>query len=160
VSPRPLAEVLDTLRAAGFAPVAEGPDGQVVDLRAAGRRVPARPRLVRQQMPAGLDAERAASLVRQLRAGDAAASVRHGPAVRPGTADLAGTAATMALLRGAAQQRRSVWIGYVDAYGVATRRIVEPVSASGGTLECFDSAHGGLRRVPLHRITSAAMVDD
>lgn len=160
VSPRSLAEVLGTLRAAGFAPVAEGPDGQVLDLRTAGRRVAVRPRVIRQPVLGWLDPERAASLVRQIRAGDAAASVRHGPAIRPGTADLASTAATMALLQGAARERRSVWIGYVDAYGVASRRIVEPVSVGGGVLEGFDHAHGGVRRFPLHRITSAAVLED
>jgi hypothetical protein len=157
VSPRPLSDVLDTLRAAGFAPVAEGPDGQVLDLRAAGHRVAARPRVVRPPVFAGPDPVRAASIVRQVRAGDAAASARHGPAVRP---ESASTASTMALLQGAAREGRSVWIGYVDAYGVASRRIVEPVSAGGGVLECFDPAYGGVRRVPLHRITSAAVVDD
>jgi len=64
----------------------------------------------------------------------------------------------MALLQGAAKERRSVWIGYVDAYGVASRRIVRPVSVGGGVLEGFDHTHGGIRRFPLHRITSAAIV--
>ena len=41
VSPLPLADVLDELRAAGFAPAAEGADGQVLDLRPAGHRLPA-----------------------------------------------------------------------------------------------------------------------
>jgi hypothetical protein len=155
VSPRSLSEVLDTLRAAGFTPVAEGADGQVLDLRPAGHRVAARPGVSGPPLPAGLDADRAASLVHQLRAGDAAAAVPHGPTVRPGQA---GTAATMALLQGAAEERRSVWIGYVDAYGVASRRIVRPVSVGGGVLEGFDHTHGGIRRFPLHRITSAAIV--
>jgi Helicase conserved C-terminal domain len=157
ISPRPLVDVLETLRAAGFAPVAEGPDGQVLDLRPAGRRLPARPRVTRAAGPGSVDEERAAQLVRQIRAGDAAASVRHGPTVGP---DQSSTAATLALLQGAARQRRSVWIGYVDAYGVASRRIVEPVSVGGGVLEGYDHAHGSIRRFPLHRITSAAVVVD
>ena len=42
--PRPLAEVLDALRAAGLAPVAEDADGGVLDLRPRGRRTaPRRP---------------------------------------------------------------------------------------------------------------------
>jgi len=160
-SPRPLAEVLDVLRAAGFAPVAEGADGQVVDLRTQGRRVPAKQRGSRPAVvagPGGMDAERAAQLVRQIRAGDAAGTVRHGPAVRPDPSS-SDTAATLSLLQGAARERRSVWIGYVDAYGVASRRIVEPVLVGGGVLEGFDPAHGGVRRFALHRITSAALVD-
>jgi Helicase conserved C-terminal domain len=173
VSTRSLADVLDTLRAAGFAPVAEGPDGQVLDLRTAGHRVAVTSRPIRPPLLGGLDADRAALLVRQIRAGDTAAFVRHRPPSISGTAGTglaggvsggasgtAGTGATMALLQAAAQERRSVWIGYVDAYGVATQRIVEPVGLSGGVLECFDNAYGGLRRFPLHRITSAAVVDD
>ncbi|HEV2779887.1 MAG TPA: helicase-associated domain-containing protein, partial [Actinophytocola sp.] len=41
VSPQPLVEIVDELRAAGFSLAAEGPDGQIVDLRQAGRRLPA-----------------------------------------------------------------------------------------------------------------------
>lgn len=166
VSTRSLVDVLDTLRAAGFAPVAESADGQVLDLRAAGHRVAVTPRLVRPPLPGGLDADRAATLVRQIRAGDAIALVQHRPPSGTGLSDDvssmagSGTGVTMALLQAAARERRSVWIGYVDAHGVATRRIVEPVSLGGGVLECFDNAYGGLRRFPLHRITSAAVIDE
>src|SRR5262249_19113396 len=80
VSSRSLADVLDTLRAAGFSPVAEGPDGQVLDLRTAGHRVAVTPRSSRLPLLGELDADRAASLVRQIRAGDAAALVQHRPA--------------------------------------------------------------------------------
>jgi len=158
ISPRPLSDVLDVLRAAGFAPIAEGTDGQVIDLRPQGHRIAARPRVSRQPAVAAVDEERAAQLVRQIRAGDQAAVVRHGPAVHADSSPTS-TAATMALLQGAARARRSVWIGYVDAYGVASRRIVEPVSVGGGMLEGFDHAHGSIRRFPLHRITSAAVVE-
>ena len=46
VSPVPLGEVLEELRGAGFAPAAEDANGQVVDLRPVGLRLPApaRPR--------------------------------------------------------------------------------------------------------------------
>ncbi len=160
-SPRPLADVLEVLRAAGFAPVAEGADGQVVDLRTQGHRIASKQRarpVAPSQGPAAMDAERAAQLVRQLRAGDAAGAVRHGPTARPDPSS-SDTAATLSLLQGAAKSRRSVWIGYVDAYGVASRRIVEPVLVGGGVLEGFDPAHGTVRRFALHRITSAALVE-
>ncbi|HEY0636964.1 MAG TPA: hypothetical protein VGD67_04895, partial [Pseudonocardiaceae bacterium] len=58
----------------------------------------------------------------------------------------------------AARDRRSVWIGYVDAYGVASRRVVDPVAVGGGVLEALDPAIGGVRRFALHRITSAALL--
>jgi hypothetical protein len=159
VSPRPLADLLDTLRTAGFAPVAEGPDGQVVTLRPSGRRIAARPRVSRPTGMLGtIDEERVAALVRQVRAGDEAASARRGPAVSANSSPDSATA-TLALLRGAARERRSVWIGYVDANGVASRSIVEPVSVGAGVLEGFDHTHGTIRRFMLHRITSAAMVE-
>lgn len=157
-SPRPLTEVLEVLRAAGFAPVAEGSDGQVVDLRQAGHRIPARPRASR-PAATSIDLERATQLVRQLRAGDAATQLRHGPTARPDPSST-DTGATLALLREAARERRSVWIGYVDAYGVATRHLVEPVLVGGGVLEGHDPAHDGVRRFALHRIVSAALVSD
>lgn len=152
ISPRPLDEVLDVLRAAGFAPAAEGPDGQVVMLRPAARRLAARPRLHRH--PAVLsapDGERLASLIAALRSGDKAASARLS---KPASAN-----DTFALLRSAARARRSVWIGYVDANGLATRCVVEPVSVGAGVLEGFDHTRGTLRRFMLHRITSAALVE-
>jgi predicted DNA-binding transcriptional regulator YafY len=70
------------------------------------------------------------------------------------------TGATLDLLQGAASTGSSVWIGYVDSHGVASRRIVRPVSVGGGMLEGFDRSHGEVRRFSLHRITSAAVVHD
>jgi Helicase conserved C-terminal domain len=149
VSPRPLSEVLTALRATGYAPVAEGQDGQVIDLRQSGHRVSYRRRPATPALPADLDPERAEQLVRQIRAGD------HAAAARPHD-QASDSAETLALLQQAVQRRRSVWIGYVDSYGVASRRIVEPVSVAGGVLEGFDRAQGSVRRFPLHRITAVA----
>ena len=160
VSPLELAELLDGLRAAGFAPVAEDAGGGVLDLRPPVRRLPARPRPpVRRWPPAELDGSRLGELVGRMRAGDRAAAAPRGAAVGLGGARN-GTSATLALLQGAAQHQRSVWIGYIDASGLATERIVEPVSVGGGVLEGYDPAQGGLRRFLLHRITSAAVVQD
>jgi Helicase conserved C-terminal domain len=152
ISHRPLAELLEVLRAAGFAPVAEGPDGHVVTLRPAARRLAARPRVNRH--PAMLDApdgEHLTALIAQLRAGDRAASARRS---RPASAN-----DILTLLQDAARARRSVWIGYVDANGIASRCVVEPVSVGAGVLESFDRTRGTVRRFMLHRITSAALVD-
>lgn len=65
----------------------------------------------------------------------------------------------MALLQLAAHDKRSVRIGYVDAQGVATHRIVDPVAVGGGQLEAFDPAAGTVRSFVLHRITTVALVD-
>ena len=96
-------------------------------------------------------------LVRGIRAGDDAASAARGPAL----ATLGRTTgATLDLLQGAASTGSSVWIGYVDSHGVASRRVVRPVSVGGGVLEGFDRSHGKVRRFPLSRITSAAVVHE
>jgi hypothetical protein len=157
VSPLPLAEVLDGLRAAGFAPAAEGPDGRVLDLRPSGRRVPARPKQQRRVAPepAGITREQVGSVVAHLRAGDRAAGSRRGESVRLSGGSGADTSATLALLSRATQERREVWIGFVDSRGTASQRIVTPMRVGGGVLEGVDN-----ERYPLHRITSAALVED
>ena len=78
----------------------------------------------------------------------------HGPGTRrPG-------GATVETLRAAARERRSVCIGFVDGHGVAGEQVLEPTSVGGGVVEGRDSVDGGLHRVPLHRITSIALVED
>ncbi|HET8641491.1 MAG TPA: helicase-associated domain-containing protein [Pseudonocardiaceae bacterium] len=154
VSPRSLTELLDVLRSAGFAPVAEGVDGQVVTLRQVPRRIAARPRVYRHTaLPVPGD-DRLAPLVRQVRAGDEASRIGTGAHRAPASAD-----DTLALLRGAARARCNVWIGYVDANGVASRCVVEPIRVGAGVLEGLDHTRGTVRRFMLHRITSAAVVD-
>jgi len=158
VSPLALGPLLDEVRGAGFTPVAEGSDGQVVELRAADRRARVRPVAIRRAIvPPDPSAEQLAALVRAIRAGDAAATIPRGPAV---VTDGASTGDTMELLQGAANTGSNVWIGYVDSHGVASKRIVRPVSVGGGVLEGFDRSRGELRRFPLHRITSAAVTAD
>ncbi|AHH93923.1 helicase-associated domain-containing protein [Kutzneria albida] len=150
VSPLALVEVLDGLRVAGFSPAAESADGTVLDLRPPGRRVPAKAK-PRRQAPAGaIGEDQLAGLLEQLRAGDRAAATPRGTAVP----------ATLELLRAAAEQGRSVWLGFVDSRGVASQRVVQPVSVAGGVLEGVDRSAGQVRRYPVHLITSAALVDE
>lgn len=159
VSQLPLTELLTELRSAGFTPVAEGADGQVLDLRSGARRASARPPPHRRSpLPRVLSPEQLAALVRGVRVGDVAAAAPSGPV--PASREVP-TGHTLELLRGAAHAGSSVWIGYVDSHGVSRRQIVQPVSVGGGVLEGFDRSRGGeLRRFPLHRITSAAVVAD
>jgi hypothetical protein len=88
-----------------------------------------------------------------MRAGDALAGVRRVSSSRAG-------GAAVDTLRAAARERRSVWIGFVDGHGVAGEQVLEPTSVGGGVVEGRDSVDGGLHRVPLHRITSIALVED
>ncbi|MFE2750871.1 helicase-associated domain-containing protein [Actinosynnema sp. NPDC059335] len=159
VSPLPLAEVLDGLRAAGFAPAAEGPDGHVLDLRAGGRRTAAKGRR-RTAQPGAASDEQLAELVRLVRAGDRAATTSGGARVSvPGHLG-AGPSATLALLQRAAREGRSVLVDFVDGHGTAARRVITPQAVGGGVLEGVDVSYGEVRRFPLHRITSAALVED
>ncbi|KAA9161804.1 DNA-binding protein [Amycolatopsis acidicola] len=158
VSPAPLAEVLDGLRAGGFAPAAEDAAGRVLDLRPNGRRIPARPKQTRRVMaePTGASAEQLESVIAHLRAGDRAATRRRGAEVRlPAGGGGSDTSATMALLARATREQREVWIGFVDSHGTASQRIVTPAHVGGGVLMSTDD-----QRFPLHRITSAALVED
>jgi hypothetical protein len=158
VSPLALAALLEEIRGAGFVPVAEGPDGQVVDLRAGARRARARTQPTRRAVaPPIPSAEQRAAMVAAVRTGDAMATAPRGPAVRNGAVP---TGDTLELLQGAAHAGSNVCIGYVDSHGVARRRIVRPVSVGGGVLEGFDRSADELRRFPLHRITSAAVMSD
>ncbi|EHR63334.1 helicase-associated domain-containing protein [Saccharomonospora cyanea] len=158
VSPYPLAEILDALRAAGFAPAAEGPDGRVVDLRPSGRRIPARGRQARRVEPTRgepIGEGQLTAVVAHVRAGDKAARSRKGSVVRLPAGGGADTSATMALLSRAANEQREVWIGLVDSHGTATQRVLTPVRVGAGMLETSTG-----ERYPLHRITSAALVED
>ncbi|HEX7308673.1 helicase-associated domain-containing protein [Lentzea sp.] len=161
VSPLPLADVLDGLRAAGFAPAAEGPDGQVLDLRPGGRRTTPRQRSVRKPASPAVPAdERLGDLVRLVRAGDRAAATPRGERVAvPGNLG-AGPSATLSLLQQAARARRRVLVGFVDSHGTAAQRVIEPHVVGGGVLEGYDHSYGEVLRFPLHRITSAALVDE
>jgi hypothetical protein len=158
VSPLPLAELMDGLREAGFTPTAEDQGGAVLDLTDRGRRISPRrrsgpPRAVEP------DPEQLRGLVSRMRAGDALAGLRR--STEGGRAWSRGPGgATVETLRAAARERRSVWIGFVDGHGVAGEQVLEPTSVGGGVVEGRDTVDGGLRRVPLHRITSIALVEE
>jgi hypothetical protein len=163
VSPVALADVLEELRGAGFAPAAEDSLGQVLDLRPSGLRLPAPGRSRRAGTPAPPSPERLQAMVDQLRAGDTAAGTKRGRTVSltagNGAAD---TAATLALLREAIERNSQVWIGFVDSRGVASQRVVDPYRVGGGVLEGRDVTQGAVqavRQYPLHRITSASLVE-
>ncbi|AEA27856.1 hypothetical protein Psed_5729 [Pseudonocardia dioxanivorans CB1190] len=158
VSPLPLAEVLDGLRAAGFSPAAEDATGGVLDLGERGRRVEARGRAARTPSgPATPDEQRLVAVVSKMRAGDALSGVRS--STRTAARVPGGTSGTLAQLQHAAAVRRPVWIGFVDGHGVAGERVVVPTSAGGGVVEGRDVVDGAVRRIPLHRITSIALVE-
>ncbi|MEE6175064.1 helicase-associated domain-containing protein [Mycobacterium sp. 050134] len=144
VSPAPIAEVLGALRGAGFAPAAEDSSGSVVDVRPRGARVPT-PQQRRPYRPVPRpNSDSLNAVVAVLRKVIAApfGNIRVDPAV------------TMSLLQRAAREQDTLVIGYLDAAGVATQRVVAPVTVRGGQLVAFDSASGRMRDFAIHRITS------
>lgn len=144
VSPAPIGEVLAALRAAGFAPAAEDSTGAIVDVRPRGARV-ATPQQRRAYRPVRRpNTESLHAVVAVLRRVTAApfGNVRVDPAL------------TMTVLQRAAKEQDTLVIGYLDAAGVATQRVVSPISVRGGQLVAFDSASGRLRDFAIHRITS------
>ncbi|HEX6756632.1 MAG TPA: helicase-associated domain-containing protein [Mycobacteriales bacterium] len=157
--------MLDVLREAGYAPVAESAEGAVVLTRPDARRAAPRPSLPRMVEPPAVTDAQLAELVRAVRAGDKAAiqSSRIPPAVDgvPGVT----TATTLGTLRDAARENRAVLLGYVNAQGTASQRIVEPVSVSGGFLHGYiymdgDHKRDEMRTFALHRITSVSALSE
>ena len=153
-------EVLTVLRDAGYAPAGENPGGAVLTRpparpRAAGRRPGTEP------SPAAAPADDATSSTPpcgEMRAGDAALSARRGEAVRqiPGVT----TASTLELLSRAVARGTPVWLGYVDAQGSGSQRVVQPVSLVGGFLQGYDERRGENSTFAVHRITSVALVEE
>jgi predicted DNA-binding transcriptional regulator YafY len=150
VSPATIAEVLTALRSAGFAPAAEDSTGAIVDVRTRGARVPTPPHRRPYRPVPRPSAETLNAVVAVLRKVTAApfGNVRVDPAV------------SMSLLQRAAKDQETVLIGYLDAAGVATQRVVSPVVVRGGLLVAFDSGSGRVREFAIHRITSVMSADD
>jgi hypothetical protein len=144
VSPAPIAEVLTALRAAGFAPAAEDSSGAIVDVRPHGARVATPPQRRAYRTPSHPSSATLNAVVSVLRKVTIApfGSMRVDPAV------------AMSLLQRAARDQDTLVIDYLDAAGVATQRVVSPITVRGGQLVAYDSASGRLRDFAIHRITS------
>ncbi len=149
ISQAPISEVLTALQDAGFAPAAEDATGTIVDIRARRARVAA-PQRYRSHRPIPQpSSETLSAVVAVLRKVTTAPfdSVRIDPAV------------AMSLLQRAAREKDTVLIKYVDAAGVATQRVVSPITVTGGQLVAFDSASSRARDFAIHRITSVMTAD-
>lgn len=149
VSPAPIAELLATLRAAGFAPAAEDSTGAIVDVRPLRARVPT----PQQRRP-----YRAASRPNSETL-NAVVSVLRKVTTAPFGNSRVDPAMAMSLLADAAKNQDTLVIGYLDAAGVASQRMVSPIAIRGGQLVAFDSALGRLRDFAIHRITSVVSAE-
>ena len=148
VTQAPIADVLGALRDAGFAPAAEDATGAIVDLRPRGARVtevPHRRSYRGNSPPTTQTLEAIVGLLRRVAATPPAMRVDAGTAVL--------------LLQQAVRDQASVMMGYVDPAGVATQRVVSPISVRGGQLVAFDPASGRVRDFAVHRVTSVVSVD-
>lgn len=144
--------VLQSLREAGHAPLAESLDGAISQSSRRPARAPAGPR-GRPGGPAAMPADEAAALVDAIRAGDAVTARRPtGAATIPRT----GSLDAMAALREAAQSSGSVWMSYLDQTGMLSERVVDPVRVDAGWLTAYDHRTDVVRRFAVHRIRKVA----
>lgn len=157
------ASLLDGLREMGYAPAAESADGDVLVTRAGAVRTP--PRTAPVPVPEGPpvpDATLLGAAVRAIRAGDTAATVVHkesGPST-PGTLPRTTSAETLVTVQAAAMTGSAIWIGYVNAEGAASQRVIAPVRVEGGYVTAYDHTADEVRTYPLHRITGVAELAD
>jgi hypothetical protein len=149
----PVSQVLEVLRSLGHAPMAESPEGAVLVVESDSRRTSVRQRPVRHGEPLPLPDAQVKLAVAALRAGDLAArAARRSPVTVSHAPD------TLAVLQQAARERQQVWLGYVDAQGHRTQRVVEPRSVEGGYVMAYDHLRQEERTFSIHRITGVAEV--
>jgi hypothetical protein len=156
------AVLLERLRAMGLAPAAESPDGDVLITRPDARRTPPRtaPLPVTDGPPAPDDALLGLA-VKAIRAGDRAATVtRSAPAPREGGLPRTPAVDTLATVQAAALTGESLWIGYVNAEGSATQRVIAPLRVEGGYVTAYDHTADETRTFALHRITGVSTLAD
>ncbi|MFE9536862.1 helicase-associated domain-containing protein [Streptomyces sp. NPDC006691] len=157
--------LLDGLRSMGYAPAAESAEGDVLITRADARRTPRRTAPV--PVPDGPplpDETLLDAAVRAIRAGDTAATVvrkdQPEAARTDGSLPRTSPAETLATVQAAAMTGSAVWIGYVNAEGSASQRVIAPVRVEGGFVTAYDHTADEVRTYPLHRITGVAELAD
>ncbi|MFD9032918.1 helicase-associated domain-containing protein [Streptomyces sp. NPDC059567] len=160
------AALLDGLRSMGYAPAAESAEGDVLITRADAYRTGARTAPVPvPDGPPAPDATLLGAAVRAIRAGDLASTAvrKERPEGAPAVAgELPRTspAETLATVQAAAMTGSAVWIGYVNAEGAASQRVIAPVRVEGGFVTGYDHTADEVRTYPLHRITGVAELAD
>src|SRR5690606_11188298 len=65
-------------------------------------------------------------------------------------------AETLAAMQAAVLTGEALWIGYVNAEGAASQRVVAPIRVEGGFVTAYDHTADEVRTYPLHRITGVA----
>ncbi|MFJ9726293.1 helicase-associated domain-containing protein [Streptomyces sp. NPDC101209] len=158
------AALLEGLRAMGFAPAAESAEGDVLITRADAHRTP--PRTPPEPVPDGPptpDATLLAAAIRAIRAGDLAATAPRKPTAAPlagGDLPRTSSAETLATMQAAVLTGEALWIGYVNAEGAASQRVIAPIRVEGGFVTAYDHTADEVRTYPLHRVTGVAELAD
>ncbi|MFF7720542.1 helicase C-terminal domain-containing protein [Streptomyces luteogriseus] len=158
------AGLLEGLRSMGFAPAAESAEGDVLITRALAHRTP--PRTAPEPVPDGPpvpDDTLLAAALRAIRAGDLASTTPRKPGAVPaanGELPRTGAAETLATMQAAVLTGETLWIGYVNAEGAASQRVVAPIRVEGGFVTAYDHTADEVRTYPLHRITGVAELAD
>jgi hypothetical protein len=159
------ATLLEGLRAMGYAPAAESAEGDVLITRALAHRTP--PRTAPAPVPDGPpvpDATLLTAAIRAIRAGDLASTTPRKPTdsttPAPGELPRTSSADTLATVQAAVLTGESLWIGYVNAEGAASQRVIAPVRVEGGFVTAYDHTADEVRTYPLHRITGVAELAD
>ena len=164
VSPLAPERVAERLRELGYAPAAESPDGALLLRRPDSGRAPSRPRPLRRRPELATPAASVVSVaVKAIRGGDRAVTSSRGLVVGGAISDVVPHSAsteTLAILQDALRSGRAVWIGYLNAQGQASNRIIEPQRLAGGYLTAFDYRRDEPRTFAVHRITGVAELTD
>ncbi|MFD7813413.1 helicase-associated domain-containing protein [Streptomyces sp. NPDC059785] len=162
------ATLLEGLRAMGFAPAAESAEGDVLISRALAHRTP--PRSAPEPVPEGPpvpDATLLGAAIRAVRAGDLASTAARKPAPEAdaapagnGALPRTSSADTLATMQAAVLTGEALWIGYVNAEGAASQRVIAPIRVEGGFVTAYDHTADEVRTYPLHRVTGVAELAD
>lgn len=166
----PLPEVLTALRAAGYAPVAEADDGTPVLERATTHRAPGAPRRTgsgKSPAPAGKVRRRAVAarpdateLVRALLAAPDEVLIPTSPTVaevRSSATSL--TSSEARILAHAIDHRQPVTIDYVNRDGNPSRRTIDDVTLSAGSLLAWCRLRDDQRWFNLSRISAVELTN-
>jgi len=160
VSPASVNRVLEVLRAANYAPAGEAADGQALSLDAHPPRVTARSSArISRLRPATNTTNHLTEVVNRLRAGDQISELSRRVQAPASTVPGVTTASTLALLRDAIRRSQTVWLGYVDAHGSASRHTIAPISLGGGMVRGIDASSGRLESFALHHITGVGALE-
>jgi hypothetical protein len=155
-----ISQLLERLRAHGFAPAAESADGAVVTLASDAPRVAVRhSRAIRARSSAVTEGQ-LVEVVNRLRAAEKLAAAITNSTNRvsqqvPGVT----SASILELLRTAVREELTIAIGYVDDTGTPSQRTLVPISLGGGVVRGHDPGDSRLRSYPLQRITTVSVLD-